>query len=313
MINLPKHIGLRYVVAFSGGADSALLAFLLKQGGYDFRLVHVMHPDSKASNGAEKIRDFCIEWAKYYGLEITVLTATVDERMVKSQGIEAAERVGRYDALYGNLLLNETLLTGHHLDDSIETFFFRLCRGSSVKGLSGISSNPKNSRLIRPLIHLSKEEILQQVEALSILYGHDSTNDSTELSRGFIRNKVIPLLKEHFTSWKFYASLERAMQNMSECSALIEDLYHIDNQSCGSGETGIDRVNLRKLSDYRQRNFLYHHFSVKFGKYLTRNAIEEVQKRINGPKRDDKFEVSGMMVTLCNETAQVRLAKDVNN
>ena len=299
-LNLPKDVSTRYVLAFSGGADSALLAFLLKEQGYNFRLVHVVHPDSKASKDGENIQIFCEHWAKTYEVPITCLRISLDQDLVKDKGVEAAERSARYQALEENLMLNEALLTAHHLDDSIETFFFRVARGTSVKGMRGILENPGKVPLFRPLLSIPKSEIQQLVESAAILYGHDSLNDSTELSRGFIRNKIIPLFVEHFSPSKFYASLRRAMENFSECSALLEDLANMDTQICGTNEAGICRVNFANLSDARQRNFIYQLVAKETRLYLSRNAIEEIRKRVKSNSKHMEFTVSGVTVIIDN-------------
>jgi len=290
-LNLPKDVSIRYVLAFSGGADSALLAYLLKEQGYNFRLVHVVHPDSKASKDGENIRIFCEHWAKTYEVPIKCLRISLDQAQVKDKGTEAAEREARYEALEKDLLPNEALLTAHHLDDSVETFLFRVARGTSAKGMRGILENPGKTPLFRPLLSISKSEIQQLVKSAAILYGHDSTNDNTKLSRGFIRNKIIPLFVEHFGKKKFYSSMKRTMENMAECSELLEDLYHIDIQSCGSGETGIDRVKLLNLSEPRQRNLLHTFIALKFGVHMSKDAIDEIRKRLHSKKINDSFTI----------------------
>jgi tRNA(Ile)-lysidine synthase len=314
MIELDLDKEKQYVVAFSGGADSALLAYSLKQQCFKFRLVHIVHPDSKASKDGKAIADFCCEWAKKYEVAIKVISITTNSASVKKSGTESAERDARYKALFGELKSDEILLTGHHLDDSIETFFFRLARGTSVKGLSGIQKNSEISpRLMRPLLSIPKSEIQLSVESAAILYGHDSLNDSTELSRGFIRNKIIPLFVEHFSPSKFYASLRRAMENFSECSALLEDLANMDTQICGTNEAGICRVNFANLSDARQRNFIYQLVAKETRLYLSRNAIEEIRKRVKSNSKHMEFTVSGVTVIIDNHSFSLRKnEKDVN-
>lgn len=294
MINLAKNQ--KYVVAFSGGADSALLAYHLKKEGYNVRLVHVKHPDSKASKDCEEIANFCSGWADYYHIPCKIISMSLDSQKVKDFGTEAGERDGRYAILFNELEADEILLTGHHLDDSIETVLFRMIRGSSAKGLSGIRS--ENSRLIRPLLQMRKKEIQQYVERKSILYRYDNTNDSSELSRGFIRNKVIPLFIEHFHESKFYSSMKRLMENMHECSELLEELYNEDIKACDSGATGITRCIFEKMSDSRQRNFLYFYVSSNTGKFLSKNAILEIQKRLKSNRRTQKFEIAGVTLLL---------------
>jgi tRNA(Ile)-lysidine synthase len=301
-LDLPKNVSIRYVVAFSGGADSALLAYLLKEQGYNFRLIHISHGESKASMDPEAIKLLCRQCAEQLHVDLQIIDIPFNDELAKSVGTEASERQERYNALFNALLRDEVLLTGHHLDDSIETFLFRLARGTSVKGLSGIAKVSENSRLIRPLINLPKKKILQLVESAAILYGHDSTNDNTEMSRSFIRNKIIPKFVEHFTESKFYASMSRVMKNMRECSELVEELANMDIQSCLIDETGINRVIFSNMSEPRQRNMLYHFISKRTGKFLTSNGIEELRKRIIGTKKYDEFNIADIIFKVTPNT-----------
>lgn len=301
-LDLPKDVSIRYVLAFSGGADSALLAYLLKEQGYNFRLVHISHGESKVSTDPEVIKLLCDRCAENLQVDLQIIDIPLNTELASSLGTEAAERQERYNALFSSLLPNEVLLTGHHLDDSIETFLFRLARGTSVKGLSGIAKVSENSRLIRPLINIPKKKIQQLVESAAILYGHDSTNDNTEMSRSFVRNKIVPKFVEHFTESKFYASMSRVMKNMRECSELVEELANMDIQSCVFVEAGINRVIFSNLSDSRQRNMLYHFISQRTGKFLTSNGIEELRKRIIGTKKQDEFNIADIIFKVTPNT-----------
>ena len=309
MINLKKDISIRYVVAFSGGADSALLAYLMKKEGYNFRLVHVVHPDSKASKDGESIRQFCERWATMYEIPITIIRISTDPSIIKNKGGEAAEREARYKALSENLLPNEALVTAHHLDDSIETFLFRLARGTSVKGLRGIQENSGKIPLFRPLLEMTKSQIMHAVEASAILYGYDSTNESTELSRGFIRNRIVPLFVEHFGNSKFYASMKRTMELMNDCSELLEDLYHIDIQACKIDETGIDRVLFGNLSIKRQRNLIHHLILKMTNIHLSKNGVDEICKKASSKKSNEEFTVSGIQFIIHKNVMRVTLPK----
>ncbi len=272
-----------YLVAFSGGADSALLAFLLKKGGYSFRLIHVNHGWSKASADADEIQEFCELWAKTYEVQITCESVLheLDPTYLKRYGTESAERRARYRIFERSVRPGEILLTGHHLDDSIETVLMNLCRGTSANGLTGISYDSSFSwaNIKRPLVKAKKSEILSQCEAEAVLYRHDRMNDTDVQTRNFMRNKVMPLLVDRFGE-QFYASLSRVMENMSECSEIIKDTYAIDFSSCKLDENRVWLGPFLKLSKARQRNFLYHFVSEKTGVFLTKNHINEVLKKL---------------------------------
>jgi tRNA(Ile)-lysidine synthase len=322
--NLPKVLNknemlkldhkLHYVVAFSGGPDSALLAYLMKQEGYQVRLIHCVHPDSKASSDGEEIKNFCIIWAKHYEMELECVNLEIDDKRTKIKGIEAAERESRYTTIFSHMRQDEVLATGHHLDDSIENLFIRLLRGTSIHGLRGIgdfsylnfSPAQAHVRVVRPLKKYKKSEVLNSAVAVHLLYGHEKLNDAHVLTRGFIRNIIVPALKLHFSENKFYSSLSRFIKSAGETSELLKDLYHIDYQTLISNETGITRKNLINLPDRRQRNFLHFYVDETLGVSLTEKQTNEILKRAHSWKLfskhlTERFTINCLMITITNE------------
>ena len=92
------------------------------------------------------------------------------------------------------------LVTAHHADDNLETVLFRLSRGSSLKGLCGIAPTRPFAKghLVRPLLAISKEEILAYCRKQNIDFVEDSTNAELSYSRNFIRRKLVPDFKRLF-------------------------------------------------------------------------------------------------------------------
>src|SRR5690606_34976167 len=127
---------------------------------------------------------------------------------------------------------NGLILTAHHEDDLIETFFINLTRGAGLKGLSGIPSARDNIR--RPLLVFSRQQIEQYAAENDIKFRIDSSNANNKYLRNHIRNKVLPLLREiepNFNhqinqSIQFISDAATSWQNLSEKSfgKLIEGL-----------------------------------------------------------------------------------------
>ncbi len=187
--------GQRILVALSGGADSMMLVHVLKGLGID---VIAAHCNFKL-RGAESDKDelFVQEEMKMLGVEL-VLNSFNTTEYASNHGvsIEMAARELRYN--WFNALLKERNLdwiaTGHHKDDSIETFFLNLLRGTGIKGLSGI--NTVSGRVIRPLLCLTRQEVENYCSDNSINYRTDSSNLEMEYTRNKIRNQIVPLFKK---------------------------------------------------------------------------------------------------------------------
>ena len=209
-IRMPAHLAqlpldTPILLALSGGADSTALLHLLaerrQQEGFLLVAAHVDH--GIRGDEAKRDRDFCESLAKQYGIELCVLEADVpalaEERR---QGIEETAREVRY-AFFAQLMQERSiplLVTAHHADDQAETVLFRLCRGTSMAGLSGIAPvRPfANGYLTRPLLQVSKREILAYCHQKGLEFVTDSTNGDTAYARNRIRAELIPVMEELF-------------------------------------------------------------------------------------------------------------------
>lgn len=194
---LPK--GSKVLCAVSGGADSmCLLNWLCElQGEYGFTIAaaHYEH----GLRGAESLRDalFTQERCSLLGIECLVGHGDVPAYAAKEKiGIEEAARILRYRFLEetAERLGCDRIATAHTLNDNAETVLMNLCRGAGARGLSGIP--PVRGKLIRPLLHTERAEILHYLDSRNIPYVQDSSNEEDIYTRNRIRHQVIPLLTE---------------------------------------------------------------------------------------------------------------------
>lgn len=184
------------VVGISGGADSVCLLHILcsLSGVYDLKIkcVHVNH----GIRGEEANRDelFAKKIAEEFKVPFEVMSYNIPE-YAKEKGLseEEAGRKLRYEAFTN--CKTDKIAVAHHMDDSCETILFNLCRGSELKGISGIS--PVRDNIIRPLLCVDRSEIEEYLLENKIEYIIDSTNMSNDYTRNKIRNIVIPYLKEN--------------------------------------------------------------------------------------------------------------------
>jgi tRNA(Ile)-lysidine synthase len=204
--------GTGVVVGVSGGPDSTALLHILNllKGDLGFTIT-AAHLDHGLRPESDLDAQFVAEMAKGLGIEFELRSVDV-RNLAKSLNIsiEEAGRRARYDFLdeVRKKFGADIVATGHHRDDEVETFFLRIFRGSSIKGLRGIP--PVRGRIIRPLINCGRSEIIDFLEKEGIAYRIDETNFSTDTDRNFIRNQVMPLVRRRFPN--FGMPLKRTME-----------------------------------------------------------------------------------------------------
>lgn len=185
----------RVLVAFSGGADSALLLTLLSEmPQLQVEAAHFNH----GIRGEEAKRDehFCTRFCADRAIPLHIGAAPEGAILgAAGESPEEAARRYRYDFLdaldrkYGY----DAVATAHQADDNLETLLFRLVRGTTLRGLCAIP--PKRDKFIRPLLLCSAEEIRRACDEASIPYVTDSTNADPHYTRNYLRREVVPRLK----------------------------------------------------------------------------------------------------------------------
>ena len=202
------------VVAVSGGPDSmALLNLLLKlKRALDLELicVHVNHNTGRI--GQKEEQKFVGNYCRNHGAIFE--TMTIEDYGDDNFHSEAhtkrynffEEIVKKYHSKY--------LFTAHHGDDLVETILMRIVRGSTLKGYSGFSKIVKadNYKIVRPLINVTKEEILKYCDENKIPYATDSSNKKDVYTRNRFRKYIVPPIKKedknvHQKFYKFSKTL----------------------------------------------------------------------------------------------------------
>ena len=187
------------IVAVSGGPDSmALLWFLNKlMPDCSITAVYINHNLRLDEIAAEQA---CVEqFCQTLGVNYRYATINVRKHAKHTGGsLEECARVLRYKALdeMCQACKANTIAVGHTSDDQAEEILIRLIRGTGLKGLSGM--RPKNGKVIRPLLEVTKQELIHHLEELQITYCIDSSNASRAFLRNKIRLDLLPLLEQEF-------------------------------------------------------------------------------------------------------------------
>lgn len=187
--------GQRVLVALSGGADSVALLMALKKLGYKCEAIHC----NFHLRGEESIRDeqFVRALCQRHDVPLVVVNFdTAGYAAKKGISIEMAAREQRYAAFEEQLANSgiNTIAVAHHRDDSAETVLLNLMRGTGIKGLHGIQA--KNGHIVRPLLCVSRNEILNYLQWRNEQFVTDSTNLKTDFTRNKIRLEILPLMQQ---------------------------------------------------------------------------------------------------------------------
>ncbi len=205
----------RTAVALSGGVDSVVLLHKLR----DVPGISALHVHHGLSPNADAWAAFCRKLCRRLGVPLRVYKVKVQR---EGQGLEAAARKARYEAFAKADA--ERIALAHHLDDQAETVLMNLLRGTGLKGARGMlpESGYRGKILWRPLLELSRDEIVAYARAHALDWVEDESNTNEAFTRNFIRRRVGPLLGERFPAWK--KSLARAARRFAKADAKGEAL-----------------------------------------------------------------------------------------
>ena len=270
-----------------------LLHQIAPKFSWQLSALHVHHGISQNADAWVK---FCIELCASY--RILLIIERVDITPLREHGIEAAARKLRHAAFAKQPC--EVVALAHHADDQSETLLLQLLRGAGVRGASAMplysarpdgttSHSTKSAKnadqvagyelvegsartapqnfpvraIIRPLLHCSRQEILDYAAAHHLQWIEDESNADDSYPRNFLRHSVLPLLGEKFPAYR--DTLARSAQHFAEASSLLDELAQIDEQSSlplplreRGGHYGVtlDLARLKSLTPPRAKNLL---------------------------------------------------------
>ena len=208
--------GQHLTVALSGGADSMALLwsmYLLKEKlGITLCAAHFNHHlrGEESDRDEAFVRDFCHRWD-------IPLTVGSGEVIPGKKGLEAAAREARYAFLRS---LPGKIATAHTADDNTETVLMHLVRGTGLKGLGGIS--PINGNVIRPMLGVTRQQVLAFLEENHIPHIEDSSNAGDSFLRNRLRHDVMPLLLKE--NPRLAENMSATAQRLRQDEAVLAEL-----------------------------------------------------------------------------------------
>lgn len=245
----------KYIVALSGGADSVALLIIMKALGYDVEAAHCnFHLRGKES---ERDENFCVSLCESLGIILhRIHFDTLTYAQLHKVSIEMAARDLRYS--YFEQLRRDinadAICVAHHKDDNVETILLNLVRGTGMNGLTGIS--PRNGFVLRPLLCIGREDILEYLEAENQDYVTDSSNLVDDVQRNKIRLNVLPLLENVNPAVK--DNILTMARWIAEASTIVEASLSEAKAKAVSSATQNDSlfVDISKVEEYPSAEYL---------------------------------------------------------
>jgi tRNA(Ile)-lysidine synthase len=240
----PKLVCNRIFIGYSGGIDShVLLHWCATHPDLKNKMtaVHVDHGlQAEAGQWSRHCAGICDELGiNFFGLK-------VDARHAKGDSPEQAARVARYAALRPIIGEHDYLLLAQHREDQLETFLLQLFRGSGPKGLSAMpeSMDFGQGTLLRPMLDVSKAEITRYAHAHGLRWIEDPSNQSVDFDRNFLRNQMLPLLKQR------WPGLDKTVARSAQLCAEQGGVIGAVSQQCLDKVREGEKLNLALLADY---------------------------------------------------------------
>ncbi|MDD2595338.1 MAG: tRNA lysidine(34) synthetase TilS [Bacteroidales bacterium] len=254
----------RVLLAVSGGIDSMCMANLFLNSCFNlkFAVAHV----NFSLRGTESDGDEALvkEWCEQH--EVEFFSNKFDTHKFaedNSISTQMAARDLRYAWFY--MLMDkyaiEYLAIAHNLNDSVETLFLNLLRGTGLNGMSGIKD--VNGKIIRPLLQFTRAQITQFVEEHDIKYREDATNRESHYMRNRIRNDVFP----HFAKINpsFLATIQTEMNRFAEVGEIMEEQYKLREGVLYKVENEILYISIDSLKKEKFRGYWLYRILNSYG------------------------------------------------
>ena len=251
-----------FLIAVSGGVDSMVLLDLFCSMKLKISVAHCNFGLRGAHSDLDQqlVEKICAKHQIPCFVKQINLDSYKTEHQVSTQ---MAARELRY-SWFSDLMSEgngELLATAHHLDDSIETMFLNLSRGTGIEGLKGIRS--LSNQVVRPLIHVSKEEIREYANENIVEFREDVSNSSNAYKRNKIRNEILPIFKE--INPTFSKTMASNLSHISEALEFYNSVMEEKKKAICILENEVLQINIEQLIHSESNRLLLFEILKEFG------------------------------------------------
>ena len=275
----------KILVALSGGADSVALLRVLQSLGYICECAHCnFHLRGLESDRDETfVRQLCEKQRILLHVTHFDTSAYAKDHHLSSAMAARELRYEWFEHIRKEIGAS-VIAVAHHRDDSVETFLLNLMRGAGINGLRGIPV--KNGKIVRPLLSVSREDILDYLQAIHQEYVTDSTNLEDEYMRNKIRLNILPAMKE------VNPSIMETIQETTFRFSEISNIYQQDRTEAiahkvTSTSPDLFRISLVDVLDDVAPLSLLH--EILFPKGFNGSQIQDIYRTLSSSQSGKRF------------------------
>lgn len=278
-----------FLLAVSGGLDSMVLleSFLNVKPQAYFKIVHFHHGDS-ADKKLTDYRNAAFETVKKYvsqkKLDNLKFISSNSDIQLKS---EDEMRTARWNFINSQKTDLDVVVTGHHLDDHLETILLKMIRGTSTEGF--VAFQMWNGLVFRPFVEIPKTDLLNYAQSRNLIWEEDYTNQDSHYLRNWVRGTWLKDLDDKFEGGRknLARSLFRILSDLGRNPEFCLIYSPSDQQD------SLSRVwyltlgksdQLRGLALFLKKHQIHH---------FTTGQLEEIRKRLDKNQKDYTFEILG--------------------
>jgi len=287
----------RIYIGYSGGVDSHVLLHAcaaIPEFKKKITAVYIHHGLQKE---ADDWAIHCQQISEILGVDF--LIKHVDAVATQGESPEEAARNVRYNAFEQLIAANDALLIAQHREDQLETVLLQLFRGSGLKGLAGMPEKMQfgNGWLLRPLLNISKEMINDYATQNQLQWIEDPSNQSSVYDRNFLRQEIIPHLKQRWSSLD--KTVARAAKHCAEAQILQHKIVKTEFETVFN--TDDETINISKLLTYsliEQRLILRQWFENLDLKMPSQDFVQRILDDVIAARTDSSPMLAGQSVTI---------------
>jgi tRNA(Ile)-lysidine synthase len=299
----------RLVVGLSGGIDSVVLLDCLLRCARKLRIrVAALHVNHQLSANAGRWSAFCRKLCRARRIPFR----SVKVHVARGNSVEAAARDARYEVFRREDA--DFVALAHHQDDQVETVLLQLLRGAGLRGLAAMPllriedrgsrierkqqggaerelnppSSIRNPKILRPLLDVTRSEILEYARARKLDWVEDESNTDVRFARNFLRHKVLPVIGERFPGYR--ATIARAARHLAEAAELLDEVG-IEDGAGSLADAALTIEALRGLPAARARNLLRYFLSAHGVAAPGGERLDEAMRQLLTAKQDARVRI----------------------